>query len=156
MTLKIAWTHKHDKIKMNSGEFYSFNYSGFENDPHPHIIMINKWSGHNPNTGHEYRFIQAINLNYVQRSKRKQFVNDWLKEWENSKGNIKFTWENVQKKYPYLKFYIRRYFYKPKYYISKLEYLDTEKKIKNKLIRNWYKDFSKSISSKIAKFFKRK
>jgi hypothetical protein len=86
---------------------------------------------------------------------RKQFTEDWLKEWNDSKGNIKFTWERVQKKYPYLKFYIRRYFYKPKYYISKLEYLETEKKIKNKLVRNWYKDFSRSISNKIAKFFKR-
>lgn len=152
--LKVSYTYKHGGVTMKTGEFYTFKYTGFENDPAPHIIFINKVEGIHPKTKHEHRYIQAINVNYLPREERKRFVDDWLKIFKKTK-NVKFTWDMVKNKYPYLKVGIRRYFWKPPYYISKLEYLDTEKKIYSIIVGNWAKDFGKAIRSKLAKFFKR-
>ena len=107
--LKVSYTYKHGGVTMKTGEFYTFKYTGFENDPAPHIIFINKVEGIHPKTKHEHRYIQAINVNYLPREERKRFVDDWLKIFKKTK-NVKFTWDMVKNKYPYLKVGIRRYF----------------------------------------------
>lgn len=154
MAIRISPTHKHGKVTMQSGHFYTFKYQGFKHDPKPHIIFINKWEGTHPNTGNQMRFVQAINLNYIPRQDRKRFVEDWMEQFQKSKST-EFTWNLVKRKYPYLKFAIRRYFWKPPYYISNLEYLDTIEKINKTIVGNWAKDFSKNIKMKLAQFFKR-
>lgn len=157
MALKVAWSHKHENVLMKTGEFYSFKYRAYNNDPSPSGIFINYISGIHPNTGHQHRYIQFINLSYIPRKDRKKFVEDWEKNKKKSKGNLKFTWDLVKRKYPYLKFSIRRYQTKPNYYISKVEALDTDKKIAAGLKFNWAKDFSniirRKIASKLKKFF---
>lgn len=157
MSIKISYTHKHSGVMMKSGEFYTFHYQPYANDPNPNIIFINYISGIHPKSSHQWRLIQAINLSYIPRKDRKKFVEDWEKNKKKSKGNLKFTWDLVKRKYPYLKFSIRRYQTKPNYYISKVEALDTDKKIAAGLKFNWAKDFSniirRKIASKLKKFF---
>lgn len=154
MALKMSFKHKHGKVTMLSGNFYKFKYQGFQHDPEPHIIFINKIEGIHPTTGHEHRYIQAINLSYIPRQDRKKFVDDWILNYSKSK-NIKFTWQLIKKKYPYIQFGIRRYFWKPPYYMSKMEHLDTIDKINKAIVGNWAKDFSKKLKMKLAQFFKR-
>lgn len=154
MALKISFIHRHGKITMKSGHFYTFKYKGFENDPNPHILMLNKISGIHPKSGHEHRYIQALNLSYIPRKDRKKFVKDWIENFSKSK-NIKFTWDLVKRKYPYLQVSIRRYFYKPNYYITKLEDLDTIEKIQKTIVGNLFKDFSKSIRRKLGKVMRK-
>lgn len=154
MSIKISQTHKHGNITMKAANFYTFKYQGFRNDPSPHIIFINKAEGIHPKTGHQHRYITGINLNYVPRQDRKRFVEDWITNFQKSKS-AKFTWDVVKRKYPYIAFAIRRYFWKPPYYISKLEHLDTIDKINKTIVGNWAKDFSKFIKMKLGQLFKR-
>jgi len=154
MALTMSLKHKHGKVTMKSGNFYKFKYQGFKHDPEPHVLFINKISGIHPTTNHEHHYIQCINLTYVPRQDRKKFVEDWMTHLQKSK-NVEFTWKLVKRKYPYIAFAIRRYFWKPPYYISNLEYLDTIEKINKTIVGNWAKDFSKSIKMKLAQFFKR-
>lgn len=154
MAIRVSPIHKHGKVTMKSGNFYTFKYQGFKHDPSPHVVFINKLEGTHPKTNHEWHFVQCINLNYIPRQDRKRFVEDWMEQFQKSKST-EFTWNLVKRKYPYLKFAIRRYFWKPPYYISKLEHLDTIEKINKTIVGNWAKDFSKQIKMKLAQFFKR-
>ena len=154
MALKVSLIHKHGKITMKSGNFYTFNYTGFQSDPRPHILFLNKISGTHPTSGREWRFVQGINLNYVPRQDRRKFVDDWIANYSKSK-NLDFTWKLVKRKYPYIAFAIRRYFWSPPYYMSKMEHLDTIEKINKTIVGNWAKDFSKKLKMKIAQIFKR-
>lgn len=154
MALKISLSFKHGKVVMKSGNFYKFKYQGFAHDPEPHILFLNHISGIHPNTGHEHHYIQGINLTYCPRADRQKFVDDWVANYSKTK-DLKFTWKLIQRKYPYISFAIRRYFWKPPYYISKLEHLDTIEKIQSTIVGNWAKDFSKKVKMKMAQFFKR-
>ena len=86
--LKVSYTHKHGGVTMKTGEFYTFQYQGFERDPAPHIIFINKVEGIHPKTKHEHRYIQAINVNYLPREERKRFralIRKYKKQGETDK-----------------------------------------------------------------------
>lgn len=154
MSIKISFIFKHGGVTLHSGDFAKFSYQGYKHDPKPHIIFINKIEGIHSKTGHEHRYISAINLNYVPRQDRRKFVDDWIKLQTKSK-DTKITWQLIKRKYPYIAFGIRRYFWKPPYYIGKLEHLDTIDKIEKTIVGNWAKDFSKMIRMKLAQFFKR-
>lgn len=155
MALKIYKKIKHGKVTMREGMCYEFRYTSYENDPQPLIFFINAIKGIHPNTGHQWRLIQGININYVPRGDRKKFINIW--EDSVRKGNdISFTWKRIESRFPYIKFGIRRYMLKPTYYIRNVREIpidDWEKEV----VRAWHKDFSKSlkriIASKFKKFF---
>lgn len=137
---------------LQSGYFYAFDYQAWENDPSPIIIFINAIEGIHPNTGHQWRLIQALNLSYVPRKDRKRFVEDWVKTLDKTK-NVKFTWQFITRRYPYIKFSIRRYMLKPTYYIKNLKAIPREK-IEDAVVASWGKDFSRKLRRGLAKKFK--
>lgn len=147
MALKRSDEKKHQKITFKTGYFYKFKYQGYRNDPEPIIIFINAISGINPKTGNQHRYIQAINLNYIPRKDRKKFVNDWI-EYYNKTQNVRFTWKLIQRRYKYIKFGIRRYFYIPNYYIHKVRYIPFED-VQKEVVKSLFKDFSNVIKRKI-------
>ena len=107
--------------------------------------------GTNPKTGHQFRLLQGINMTYIPRSIRRQFIKDWSKTLQSSR-DVKFTWEKVKRKYPYLQNAIRRYFLKPTYYIKDLKEIPFED-MEKVVVSTFSKDFSKKIkTSLIGKF----
>jgi hypothetical protein len=106
--------------------------------------------GIHPRTRHQWRFFQGINFSYIPRAQRRAFAKEWKKIWERTNGNMKFTWEIVQRRYPFLRTAVRRYFYKPSYYImqpKEIPFQDLEKAV----ISTWSKDFSKKIRTTLAR-----
>lgn len=160
----MALVHKYRKkfqgVDLRSGYFYKFKYTAWRRDPHPLIVLLAWIEGINKKTGHQWRLIQAINFSYIPRAHRKRFLNMWMKELDKP-GSIKLTWRKVLAKYPYLKPAIRRYFFKPTYYIKNLEAIPLDR-VEHEVISTWHKDFSKKIKMAILSkfrqglFFKRK
>ena len=109
--------------------------------------------GLHPNTGHQFRFIQCINFTYVPRTIRKQFVKEWMIQLQKT-NDPKFTWEKVKSKYPQIQHAVRRYFFKPNYYITKLQQIPIDK-IEKEVVSSWHKDFSKKIKSSLLNKFRR-
>lgn len=109
MPLKLFYEKTLNGQKLQSGHFYTFRYGNYENDPQPLIIFINAIVGINDSTGHYWNLFQGINLHYISRNKRRVFLNDWLRIYDHTKGNLKFTWQLITKQYPYLALAIRRY-----------------------------------------------
>lgn len=125
----------------------------WERDPKPTVIFMASIEGLHPNTGHQWRLFQCINFTYIPRPQRKRFLKVWMKELDRT-TNIKFTWRKVLSKYPYLKPAIRRYFFKPNYYIRNLEEIpfdDVEKAV----ISTYSKDFSKKITTALLGKFRK-
>jgi hypothetical protein len=131
-------------VRLKSGYFYKFKYKAYEHDPKPTIIFMHSIEGLHPNTGHQWRLFQTLNFSYIPRSQRKKFMNVWLKELDRP-GNIKFTWQKVLGKYPYLKRGIRRYQFKPADYITNLEEIPLEN-VEREIVKTYIKDFSKRIT----------
>jgi hypothetical protein len=156
MALTINYNKRFKGINWQSGHIYKFKYSPWAHDPEPVIILMYSFSGTHPRSGHEWHFFQGINFTYIPRKDRKKFAERWMQEWQKSNGNLKFTWGRVQQEFPYLKHAVRRYFYKPNYYISKPIEVPMEDMDKV-IISTWSKDFSKKLrSSLISKFKKAK
>lgn len=153
MSLKVSTVHKHGRVTFRSGYFYKFAYQGYRNDPTPTVIFLNAIYGIHPTTGHQWRFIQAINLSYIPRKDRQRFVNDWL-SYLGKTRNVGLTWQIVKQKYPYIAFGIRRYFFKPEYYIGRLEEIPLEN-VQKEVVGTWLKDFSHEIKKKILNVFNR-
>lgn len=148
--------HKKKKINgttFKSGHMYKFSYQAYQNDPNPTALVINILSGYHPKTGHEHHYMQCINLSYIPRKDRKKFVDTWMKEMSKTK-NIEITWNRIKSQYPYIQEGIRRYLYKPRYYIRKIEYIPPEDWQKE-VVKSWAKDFSGTIRRKIASKLKR-
>lgn len=104
-------------------------------------------------TKHQWRFFQAINFTYVPRADRKRFAQMWMTEFTRSK-NVRFTWQKVQRRFPYLQHAVRRYFFRPGYYIRDLEEIpfeDWEKAV----VSTWSKDFSKKVKASLINKFRR-
>lgn len=154
MALRVHWQKKHGSITFNSGHFYTFKYRAWNNDPTPTYIHMYAFSGTHPNTGRQWRFIQGLNLTYIPRAQRKRFVNTWKKLWltdnQINEARIRFNWETVKKHYPYLQNSIRRYFYTPGYYITKLEEIPPDK-WDSVVVSTWSKDFSKKVKTGVMK-----
>ena len=153
MPLVHKYKKKFKGVNLKTGHFYKFKYHSWTHDPKPLIIFMASIEGINPNTGHQWRLFQGINFTYIPRAQRKRFLDVWMKQLE--KGvNPKFTWKKVVAKYPYLKPAIRRYFFKPAYYIENLKEIPFDE-IEKEVISTWSKDFSKKIKTALMSKFKK-
>lgn len=152
MTIKRQYNKLFHGVKVKSGYVYTFKYQAWENDPEPTVIIMYALSGNHPNTGHQWRFFQGINFTYIPRHDRRRFANDWMHLLGNTK-NPKFTWELIKRKYPYIQNAVRRYFFKPDYYITKLKEIPFED-MEKAIVSSWAKDFSKKIKSSLFNKFK--
>lgn len=153
MPLKHVYRKKFKGVTLRSGHFYRFKYLAWQNDPRPVVIFMSSIEGNHQNTGHQWRIFQCINFTYIPRAHRKRFMKIWMNELDKTK-NIKFTWQKVIAKYPYLKPAIRRYFFKPNYYITKLEEIPLDEAEKA-VISTFTKDFSKKIKTAILGKFRK-
>jgi len=91
-------------------------------------------------------------MTYVPRSMRRQFIRDWVRILERT-NNIRFTWETVSRRYPYLKHAVRRYFFKPTYYITKMKEIPFDK-MEDVVVSTWSKDFSKKVKTSLINKFR--
>lgn len=138
---------------MKSGYVYSFKYIPWNSDPNPTIILMYALEGINPKTGHQFRFIQGVNFTYLPRSMRRAFAKDWVSVFQRNNGNVRFTYEKLKSRYPYMDHAIRRYFYTPTYYISNLIEIPYEK-LEETIISTWSKDFSKKVKVSLLQKFR--
>lgn len=149
--------HKYRKkfkgVTLRSGYFYRFKYQAWENDPRPVVIFMSSVEGNHENTGHQWRVLTCINFTYIPRAVRKRFLKAWLKELERP-GPKKFTWRKISAKYPYIKTGIRRYFFRPNYYINNLEEIPLNR-VEKVVVSTFSKDFSKKIKTAILSKFKK-
>jgi len=84
---------------------------------------------------------------------RRAFANEWKRVFERTNGNVRFTWEIVKRRYPYMRHAVRRYFIKPSYYITKLQEVPFDV-MEKMIISTWSKDFSKKVRISILQKFK--
>ena len=153
MAVRRKYKKKFKGVNVQSGKIYSFKYQAWENDPKPTVIMMYALDGINQNTGHQWRIFQCINFTYIPRNDRKRFAKDWIRIMGNTR-NPRFTWNTVKRKYPYIQHAVRRYFFKPSYYIQDLKEIpwdDAEKAI----VSTFAKDFSKKVKTSLLNKFRR-
>jgi hypothetical protein len=152
MTISRVFRKSFKGVTVKSGHIYTFSYQAWQNDPKPTVIIMYALDGTHPTTGHQWRFFQAINFTYVPRSSRKQFAKEWIDEFIRTQ-NTRLTWEKIKLRYPYIQTAVRRYFFKPTYYITDLTevpFQDWEKAI----VSTWSKDFSKKIKTALVNKFR--
>jgi len=152
MAIRRVYKKKFKGVEMKSGHFYTFKYQAWENDPKPVIVLMYALDGTHPNTGHQWRFFQAINFTYIPRSVRKRFLNDWLRILK-SPGTTHLTWDSIKGKYPWLMTATRRYFFKPNYYITDLKEIPMDE-IEKAVVSTWHKDFSKKVRIALVQKFR--
>jgi hypothetical protein len=141
MALSLIYETNFNGVHWKSGRLYTFSYTAYEHDPKPMIIFINRVDGIHPNTGHQHRYLQGINLNYLDRKYRKAFAGSWVEAYIASNGHIKFTWQKVEAKYPYMRAFIRRYFVRPTYYIKNIRAIPFDNMYRE-IESNIFKDYS--------------
>ena len=141
MALRVHFKANFQGITLQSGQIYSFAYTGFQHDPAPTIIFLYWMSGTHPNTGHQWRFFQAINLNYLSRTYRINFVKNWVQTLYTTR-NLKMTWNKLSRMFPDMKFATRRYFYKPTRYVQSLRAVPLER-VEEEVVGSLYKDYSR-------------
>jgi len=140
---------------VRTGHLYSFRYKRFQYDPEPTVIVLYAVGGTHPKTGNRHNYIQAINLNYITRGKRREFVAAWTQMLKQYGGNVIFTWNMVKRKYPYLQVAFRRYSL-DRGIIVKLKEIPLEE-INQAVVGTWAKDYSKqAMMSLISKYRKAK
>jgi len=125
----------------------------WQNDPKPTVIIMYHLEGINESTGHQWRFFQGLNFTYLPRSIRRRFIKEWLTVLERNKGDVRFTWEMVKRKYPSAQIAIRRYFTKPVYYIQNFKEVPPQD-IEKVVISTWSKDFSKKVRKNLLSTFR--
>ena len=153
MAIRRLYKKKFSGVTWKSGHIYSFKYNAWENDPEPVIIFMYAFEGRHPKTGNQWRFIQGINFTYVPRGIRKKFASIWIKEWNRTKGNTRFTYDKMKRRYPGLKHATRRYMYVPRARIrnaKEIDFLDWEKAIQSTI----RKDFSKKVRASLVNKFR--
>lgn len=154
MAIRRIYNKRFKGIVVKSGFIYTFKYQAWENDPRPTVVMMYALDGIHPNTGHQWRFFQGINMTYVPRSMRRQFARDWIRTLDRTGGNVRFTWEFVQRRYPFLRNAVRRYFFRPTYFITDLKEVPFED-IEKVVVSTWSKDFSKKVKATLIGKFRR-
>jgi len=154
MAIKVDYNFRSHGLRWKSGHIYKFRYNAYRNDPTPTIILMGRYTGTHPNTGHQWRLIQGINFTYIPRSHRRLFAMQWVNTMERTGGDVRFTWNDVKRQFPYLKFGIRRYVLKPSYRIQKPIEIPMED-MEDAIIDTWSKDFSKKIKVDMVQKFKR-
>lgn len=136
------------------GLFLPILLTAWRNDPEPTLILMYRIRGTHPNTGHQWRLIQGINLTYIPRPQRKAFVQAWVKEMENNGGRADFTWDRVQNQFPYMTHAVRRYLLKPTYYITNVKPIPLED-MESVVVSTWSKDFSKKLRTDLASKYRK-
>jgi hypothetical protein len=154
MALKIDYTFNFNNVRWQSGHFYSFRYRAWSNDPKPLIVLFYRITGIHPNTSHQWRLIQGINLSYLPRSHRRLFVNQWIQHYEQNNGEIRFTYKDMQRRFPWLRFGIRRYLVKPNYYIQNPVEIDFDN-VEEAVLSTYDKDFSKKVKQELVDKYRR-
>ncbi len=154
MAVRVQYTKKFGGVQWKSGHVYKFKYHAWHNDPEPIILFMYAFAGVNPSTGHEWRFIQGVNFSYIPRTHRRAFISRWLVIWEQSNGNFQLTWDRLVTEFPYLKNAVRRYFYKPTYYIKNPMEIPLED-MENVVVSTWSKDFSKKLRTNLIQKMRR-
>lgn len=154
MALRIQYTKKFNNVLWKSGHIYKFKYQAWQNDPEPVILLMYAFSGTHPTTGHEWHFFQGINFTYIPRAQRRHFATQWMIAWEQTGGNFQLTWDRILTSYPYLKNAVRRYFYKPQYYIQNPMEIPMEN-MEEVIVSTWSKDFSKKLRVNLTQKFRR-
>lgn len=152
MALKIEGKFKFKNVIWKSGHLYKFRYSNWYSDPEPLAILLYRFKGYHPKTGRQWRFIQCINLNYVPRHIRRNFAINWINTLERNNGNVLLTWQEIKSKFPGIakSDAIRRYFYSPNYYITKVQYIPIEN-MEEAIVSTWHRDFSKKIKMALTR-----
>ncbi len=153
MAIRVIMRKNFQNVSWRSGHIYSFRYTPWQNDPNPVIILMYALDGIHPTTGHQWRFFQGINFTYIPRAQRKQFAKSWIYEWENTGGSFQFTYDRVKRDFPYLTNAVRRYFFKPSYYIQNPMEVPLED-IENVVVSTWSKDFSKNIRTNLIQKYR--
>lgn len=153
MALKVDYTFRSHGLLWRSGYFYTFRYRAWNQDPTPLIILFYRITGINPSTGHQWRLIQGVNMNYIPRTHRRFFIIQWQHNYEVNNGNLKFTYEIMKRRYPYLRFAIRRYMTKPIYYIQHPYEIPVDK-VEDAVLSTFDKDYSHKIKLELAKKYK--
>ena len=125
----------------------------WENDPQPTVIFMYSLEGTHQRTGHQWRILQCCNFTYIPRKDRKRFAKLWVETLNRTK-NPKFTYQLLERKYPYLQIAVRRYFFKPAYYITQLKEIPQEE-LEKAIISTFTKDFSKKVKKALLGKFKR-
>ena len=148
MALTVTYKHHHGGVLLKSGKLYSFSYTGYENDPTPLGLFLNAINGIHPRTGHQWRLVQMINLNYVPRQQRQMFVDDWYRTNYNNNGNMQLSWNQLKTRWPYLEAFIRRYLTKPSYYIRGLREISDED-VQGEVIGSFIKDYSRYLRRRL-------
>ncbi len=154
MALKQTYQFKFKNIFWKSGYIYKFRYNAYRHDPTPTIILLYKITGRHPNTGNQWNLIQGINFTYIPRSHRRLMSMQWVNHMESSRGNVQFTWNNVKRQFPYLRFGIRRYMLNPNYRIQEpieVPFDDME----DAIVDTFSHDFSKKVQVDLANKFNR-
>ncbi len=154
MALQIDYTFNKNGIVWQSGHFYSFRYQAWQNDPKPLIILLYRIRGIHPTTGHQWRLMQGINLNYIPRSHRRIFINQWTWHYKQHNGNIRFTYEDMKRQYPYLRYGVRRYMTKPDYYVINPVEIDIDH-IEEAVLSTYDKDFSRKVAQEVVNKYNR-
>jgi hypothetical protein len=140
MALRFKFKKNYQGVPLHSGRIYQFAYTAYEHDPAPLIIFLYWVEGNHPSTGRQWRFIQAINLNYISRTYRKQFVDTWIRTLYTTR-DVRLTWQRVKQKFPEMTFATRRYFYTPTYYIKGLRSISLDN-VEKEVVGSLIKDFS--------------
>lgn len=149
MALNVHFIKRSQGIDWKCGHMYKFTYRGYGEEPNPTYLHLYSFSGYHPNTGRQWRFHQGISISYLPRKVRKEFVEDWKREFLRNNGNMRLTWHFLVRKYPYLKEFTRRFFYTPNYYITNAKEIpldDWEKEV----VKTWTQDFSSRIFRKLG------
>ena len=146
MALRAKFEQNYKGVLLKSGRIYSFSYDAFHHDPTPLIVFLYWMEGSHPRTGNQWRFFQAINLNYLNRSYRQKFIKDWVTSLYTTQ-NLKLTWQALIRRFPDMQFATRRYLYRPASYIKSLRAVELVH-VEKEVVGSLYKDYSRQ--AKIA------
>lgn len=145
MTIQRKWKvrDRNSTVWFRSGHIFSFRYKNFEHDPTPTILCLYALKGRNPRTNHMWNLVQGINLNYIPRHYRKQFLQTWMPLLEKNHGNIQLTWGQILRRFPYLAVACRRYLLDRRVFLD-LKEIPLED-IEAIVVSTWAKDYSKQV-----------
>jgi hypothetical protein len=129
-----------------NGHCYKFRYVNYQYDPFPVIFFINAIKGTHPTSGNKWSLIQGVNLNYLSRNIRRQFIKEWQDSMTRHPNHFYLTWNMITHKFSRFGFEvaIRRYLLTPNSLMRKLEKVSPDK-MENEILRSLHKDYSMLI-----------
>ena len=116
MAVKILKGIYINSVFLTSGRFYLFNYTHFQNDPEPLILLANIHWGKHEKTGHMHQYIQGVNFHYLSPLHRLLVYKKWIHINKNeafSNKNFLTFWTALNRNIPNMQFSLRRYLINP-------------------------------------------